>query len=257
MSQSIPTNVIDLGTTPNFPAPVTSNETRCFLQDNFAKCVQGYHLINDDPIKETPWEDINATILKKSGCVVNSQSNGSHKSGADIACSLGGFSNKSTQYEKGNNSFKISSYRLTTVCSDKNPGNINSIIAEIKKRKNFDFYSILVRHETDKEILYDWYLIPSDYPALNPAAYTWHPKLGKTGNKKDSVTGWETDVLNGSNMSITFSMSSQLWIHINVTDDLKKFIVGSHRITRGRKYDYIQLFDNHKTTPPAAPTASE
>jgi len=30
---------------------------------NFAKCVKGYHLINDDPIKESPWEDINAIIL--------------------------------------------------------------------------------------------------------------------------------------------------------------------------------------------------
>ena len=71
------------------------------LGANFAKCVNGYHLINDDPIKETPWEDINAIVLNASGCTVNTQSNGSHKPGADLHCTLGSFSNKSTQYEKG------------------------------------------------------------------------------------------------------------------------------------------------------------
>ena len=36
---------------------------RSSLGSNFTKCVQGYHLINEDPIKESPWEQINATIL--------------------------------------------------------------------------------------------------------------------------------------------------------------------------------------------------
>ena len=225
------------------PAIDISDEIRTSLSSNFAKCVKGYHLINDDPIKETPWEDINAIVLNASGCAVNSQSNGSHKSGGDLSCSLGGFSNKSTQYDSGNSSFKISSYRLTTVCSDKTPGKIEEIIAEINNRKNFAFYSIIVREDTENQILYDWYLIPSDFPALNPASYKWQPKLGKIGKNKGAITGWETDILDGSSMSITFSMSSQLWIDVNITEDIKKFIVGSCRVNRGRKYNYIQLYE--------------
>jgi hypothetical protein len=221
-----------------------TNDILTSLKVNFTKCVKGYHLINDDPIKESPWEDINAIVLNASGCAVNSQSDGSHKPGADLYCLLGSFSNKSTQYEKGNNSFKISSYRLTTVCSDKNPGDIENIITEINKRKNFAFYSIIVRQEIDQQILYDWYLIPSDFPALNPAFYNWHQKIGKIGKNKDGITGWETDKVNGSSMSISFSMSSQLWIHVNITEDIKKYIVGSCIVNHGRKYNYIQLYEN-------------
>jgi hypothetical protein len=240
--------------------PTTTSE---LFRENFTKCVRGYHLINDDPIKETPWEDINAIIMTASGLKVDSQSNGSHKSGGDISCSMGSFSNKSTQYDSAdNNSFKISSYRLTTVCSDKSPGAIEDIIAEINKRKNFTYYSIIVRNvcqaparhndfvkcggisqtnDNNAEILYDWYLIPSDFPALDPASYQWRPKLGKTGKNKDTIVGWETDVLNGSKMSITFSMSSQLWLDVSVTEEMRQFIVGSCQVSRGRKYNYIQL----------------
>lgn len=218
-------------------------ESLKMLSDNFIKCVKGYHLINDDPIKETPWEDINAQVLTASGCIINSQSNGSHKPGADLSCSLGSFSNKSTQYESGNKSFKLSSYRLTTVCSDKTPGKIEDIIAEINSRKNFKFYSIIVRNEKDSEMQYDWYLIPSDYPQFNPSSYTWTPKIGKQGKNKGSTTGWETDIIGGSSMSITFSMSSQLWLEIVITEEMKKFIISSCKVNKGRKLNYIQLYD--------------
>ena len=225
------------------PNTIISDEIRIRLGSNFTKCVKGYHLINDTPIKESPWEDINAIILNASGCPVNSQSNGSHKSGGDLSCSLGSFSNKSTQYDSGNNSYKISSYRLTTVCTGESPGKIEDIIAEIQRRKDFAFYSIIVREDTDKQILYEWYLIPSDFPTLNPASYTWHPKLGKIGKNKGAITGWETDMLDGSSMSITFGMSSQLWIDVHITEELKKFIVASCRVNRGMKYNYIQLYE--------------
>jgi hypothetical protein len=219
-------------------------EIRSRLASNFAKCVAGYHLMNDDPIKEAPWEDINAIVLNASGCAVQAQSCGSHKPGGDLSCTLGGFSNKSTQYDgPANNSFKVSSYRLTTVCSDKEPGKIEDVIAEINRRDDFQFYSILTRATTNGEILYDWYLIPSDFPAFNPASYTWRPKVGKVGKNKGAVTGWETDVRDGSSMSITFSMSSQLWMDIHVTEEMKKWLVGSCRVTRGRKYNYIQLYE--------------
>jgi len=222
------------------------------LGANFVKCVKGYHLINDDPIKEAPWEDINAIVLNASGCPVTSQSGGSHKSGGDILCSLGEFSNKSTQYDPGRASFKISSYRLTTVCSDREPGKIEEIVAEIQKRKNFAFYSIIVREEDEKEILYDWYLIPSDFPAFNPAAYTWGVKLGKIGKNKGSVVGWETKPSDsGSSMSITFSMSSQLWLDIAITKEMRRFVVGSCTVAKGRKYNYIELFE--KDIKPSVP----
>lgn len=213
------------------------------ISDNFIKCVRGYHLINNDPIKETMWEDVNAQVLIESGITVNLQSNGSHKPGADLVCSFGGLSNKSTQYEHGKKSFKISSYRLTTVCSDKIPGNMQDIIAEINSRKNFNFYSIIVRCEHGNEIQYDWYLIPSDYPQFNPAFYKWTPKIGKQGKKKNLIIGWETDTLAGSSMSITFSMSSQLWINIVITEEMKKFIMSSCIVKQQRKLNYIQLYE--------------
>jgi hypothetical protein len=224
--------------------PVLTEDIRALLSTNFTKCVKGYHLLNDDPIKETPWEDINTVVLNASGCPVHSKSNGSHQPGGDISCSLGGFSNKSTQYEKGNQAFKISSYRLTTVCSDKEPGQIETIIEEINRRKNFNYYSIIVRQDLGNEILYEWYLIPSDFPAFDPATYQWTPKLGKIGKNKGMATGWETNTVQGSSMSITFSMSSQLWLDIAITDEMKQFIIGSTRVQRGKKYNYIQLYEN-------------
>ena len=220
-----------------------SEESLKNLSANFTKCVKGYHLINDDPIKETPWEDINAQVLTASGCIINSQSNGSHKPGADLSCSLGDLSNKSTQYETGTKSFKLSSYRLTTVCSDKTPGKIEDIIADINSRKNFKFYSIIVRYEKDNEIQYDWYLIPSDYPQFNPSSYKWIPNVGKQGKNKGSTTGWKTDTIGGSSMSITFSMSSQLWLDIVITEEMKKFIIASCKVNKGRKLNYIQLYN--------------
>ena len=85
------------------------------LSSNFIKCVNGYHLINDNPIKETPWEDINSQILNASGCNIYSQSNGSHKSGADLNCSFGALSNKTSHYNKKKTSFDISSDRKSVV----------------------------------------------------------------------------------------------------------------------------------------------
>jgi hypothetical protein len=215
---------------------------RSKLADSFVKCLTGYHYIHSDPLKEASWEDVNAQILEASGCEVTSQSNGSHKPGADLCSSLGAFSNKSTQYNPGKTSFKISSYRLTSVCSDKDPGSLEAIQAEMERRKNFEHYSILVRTEEEEMIAYDWYLIPADYPVLNPRTYVWSPKKGKLGKQKGAVTGWETNTVEGSSMSITFSMSSQLWIEVHVTEDLKKHLMGSCRIKKGRLHSYMDLY---------------
>ena len=234
-----------------------TNELKADFDIYFKKCVQGYHMINDDPIKESPWEDINAQIFGASKCPVELKSNGSHKSGADIKCSLGSFSNKSTKYEAGEKSFKISSYRLTNVCSDKDNGTAEGLVEEINRRKNFNYYSIVVRKEEEgAKMRYDWYLIPADYTALNPSSYEWSLKIGKQGKNKDSPVGWETNTTSskeggrsptdGSSMSCTFSMSSQLWMEVAVTDELKKYIVSSCEVAIGRSMNYIQLWDSSK-----------
>jgi hypothetical protein len=220
------------------------NENKSILSESFEKCVKGYHLINEDPIKESPWENINALVFKHSGCNIILLSGGSHKPGADLTCLINkeeiSFSNKSARRYKS--SFKISSYRLTRVCSSRDNGTIEEIIAEINKRKNFGYYSIIVREESDTSIRYEWYVIPADYPELNPESYVWKKKV----NKKDSVTGWETDEINGSSMSISFSMSSQLWIDLKITDELKKFRISKLKVKKERKYDYIELYEKIK-----------
>ena len=209
------------------------------FRENFTKAVKGYHLLNDTPIKEARWEDVNATILEASGFPVVSQ-NGSHVSGADLTCSFGSLSNKSMKY-KDSNGFDMSSYRLTSVTSAGSYGTAEEIIAEIQKRKNFQYYSMIIRKELET-IDYDWYLIPADHPTLDPASYQWLPMMGKTGKNKDKVIGWETNSLNGSYMTITFSMSSQLWVHMAGVADLEEYKMGSASSVP-RKYNYIQLFE--------------
>ena len=162
----------------------------------------------------------------------------------DINCSLGRISNKSAKYSKNKKSIDISSYRLTGVCSEKECGTSTEIIKEINKRKNFDYYSLIVRDESHNEnICYDWLLIPSNHLILNPSSYDWQPKIGKIGKNKNTQVGWNTNKINGCKMSITFSMSSQLWIHIEMTEEIKNFIVASAVVENKPKYNYIDLFD--------------
>ena len=61
------------------------------------------------------------------------------------------------------------------------------LIEEINKRKNFDYYSFIVRDESSKEhISYEWLLIPINYLILDPSSYVWEPTIGKRGKNK----GW-------------------------------------------------------------------
>jgi hypothetical protein len=220
------------------------------LAANFEKCVKGYHLINTDPIKEGVWESVNTTVLQESGVNVTYQSNGSHSSGMDISCeTFGNLSNKSSKYDKNTspdehahaNTFSISSYRLTKVCDAQTPGNIPEIIQEINKRKNFNFYSILVRDEKE-EFKYDWYLIPANHPAFSPESYTWQPSYAKIGpNKGTKQVGWETSAKeDGSKMKIQFSMSSQLWINV---PDVSKYLVATTNASKKNEINYINLYN--------------
>jgi hypothetical protein len=67
--------------------------------------------------------------------------------------------------------------------------------------------------------------------------------MGQIGKNKNAISGWKTNQIDGSYMDITFSMSSQLWVHLNITEDMKKYIVGSCVVNRGRKYNYIELYE--------------
>jgi hypothetical protein len=40
-------------------------------------------------------------------------------------------------------------------------------------------------------------------------------------------------------------MSSQLWIHVEITEEIKKFIVSSVTVNKTAKTDYIKLFDSY------------
>ena len=213
------------------------------VNNNFNECINGYHKINSSPINETIWEDLNAEIFTSVGIDILSKSEGSHLSGMDLNTTLGRISNKSAKYPNGNKSIDISSYRLTTVCSENNCGNPASIIEEINSRKNFEYYSFIVRNESKADMIsYDWLLIPSNHIVLDPASYIWEPTIGKRGNKKDTQVGWNTNEINGCKMSIRFSMSSQLWIHIEMTEEIKTYkVAASTTVSNKPKYNYIQL----------------
>jgi hypothetical protein len=221
---------------------ISENE---LLDTNFKKSITGYHFINSSPVNETVWEDINSLIFSKSNIEIYSKSDGGHSPGMDIDSSIGRISNKSSKYSSNKSKFSMSSYRLTTVCSEKTCGDISSIIDEINKRKNFDYYSFIIRDENSRTniIHYDWLLINSNYPMLDPSSYTWVPTIGKRGKNKDVQVGWNTNKINGCSMKITFSMSSQLWVEIEMTEDIKKYIISSISIHNSPIYNYIDIVD--------------
>ncbi len=233
------------------------------LAEAYPKILNAYHYIHDEVIKESNWESINAEILRAANYEVHSEAEGSHKSGADIDCTFGSFSNKSSKYEKAQKSFKISSYRLTKVCKADGTDCIDAIKKEINDRKNFQFYSIIVRNETgskgNKKIQYDWYLIPADHPIFDPATYTWSPLKGKTRATADKIQGWTTEPVNGCKMSISYSMSSQLWIDVAVTDELKKCLIASTTIEHGKKLSFLDIYNKFICckTPLEQPTTAE
>jgi hypothetical protein len=78
---------------------------------------------------------------------------------------------------------------------------------------------------------------------MDPSSYLWEETIGKRGKNKDAQVGWNTNEINGSKMSIVFSMSSQLWIHIEMTEEIKQFIVATAVVENKPKYNYIDLVD--------------
>ncbi len=209
-------------------------------QSQFRAVITGYHIINKTPIKETVWEEINCDIV--SGvCSITDEANGNHLSGKDNRFDNLNISNKSTK--KNGNKISISSYRLTSVCNDKLPGNEKDIIHEIEKRdKSFDYYSILIRDEKENSLInYEWYMIPKDYYLFKIDTLT--PKVGKIGKKKGEIVGWESKYCD-----ITFSMSSQLWYKFDIRD-IEKYKVCSTEIDNSKsKINYSQIFHSFSNT---------
>jgi|TARA_B110000285_G_scaffold198446_1_gene230905 hypothetical protein len=205
------------------------------LHKEFNDVIKGYTMINKTPIKESVWEEINCNIVC-GVCSITDEANGNHTSGKDNRFDNLNISNKSTK-TNGNN-ISISSYRLSSVCSDKNNGNVQDIISEIEKRdSSFDYYSILIRNEKEHAMIeYMWYIIPKDCHIFKINELT--PKLGKNGKKKGEIVGWESKYCN-----ITFSMSSQLWYNFNIID-IEKYKVCSTEIDNSKpKINYSQIFN--------------
>jgi hypothetical protein len=146
---------------------------------------------------------------------------GSHKKGSDISTDDEDFSVKSSKNENGK--MKISSFRLTRFGDD-----LSSMVNFIDNDgKNFDNYLVLSRNETTDTISYSFYILPSSiFTASN---MEWVAKTGKKGDKKGQITGWQTINNENVSLSISKSMSSQLWIEIK-TDFIKDYL--SFEVTR-------------------------
>ena len=204
-------------------------------QKHFEKVINGYHIINKAPIKEAVWEEINCEIAE-SICNISDEAMGNHKSGKDIKINNFNISNKSCKLD--GNCISLSSYRLTSVCTNKNINNKENIIKEIYKRdESFDYYSILMRDESIyPNIKYMWYMIPKDYYIFKITDLKH--KIGKIGNNKGNIVVWESKYCD-----ITFSMSSQLWYKFNI-DLIKKYKISEVTVCNNKpKIKYSRLFD--------------
>lgn len=220
-----------------------SNESNIFyqfknndaLKKKFKETILGYSLINKAPIKESVWEEINTSIVEDLYHVSDS-ANGNHTSGKDNKYKDWNISQKTIKISS-NNQINLSSYRLTSVCSDRNYGEKKSIKKEIEKRdSSFDFYSILLRKERDNTFEYIWLIVPKDYYIFKINDSLMEYKIGKIGKKKNKTVGWQS-----LNFDITFSMSSQLWYHFRY-EDIKKYIINTITIDNSKpklRYDTI------------------
>ena len=199
--------------------------------------IRGYHSINRTPIKESVWEDFNYNIVSKV-CDVTNEANGNHLSGADMCFNGQGISMKSAKIEK-DNSINISSYRLTKVCSDRKPGNIDDIIDEINNRdQSYNYYSILFRKENNGIIKYYWCIIDKTCSIFKMNKENIIAKIGKRGRNKDQQVGWSS-----TNFAISFSMSSQLWYNLKI-EDIYDYIIAEIEIdTTTTKISYSDVFE--------------
>jgi hypothetical protein len=198
----------------SYNSPIHKLLKQKMVKKRFADEILGYHMLNYTPIKESVWEDINASIVS-SCCVVSDQAMGNHLSGIDNKFNDWRISNKTAKIAK-NHAVNVSSYRLTSVCNNRDIGDIERIVDEIQRRNDsFDYYSILLRKESLDHLTYRWYVIPKDFYVFDANLFDWDIKIGQKG----FIVGWKSKF-----MDITFSMSSQLWYKFQLID-IEQFII--------------------------------
>ncbi len=198
--------------------------------DTLSKTIHGYHMINKNPIKESVWESILCQVFDRLVMDYNHK-NGSHTSGQDIIIDDKTILSCKTCKET-KNCMNISSYRLTK-CKT-----IDEFIHEIDiVRANFTHYIILSRNENDKALSYNVYLIPSE--TIKAGMHEWDIKY--KSNKDISV--YKTNTVDGVQMTITPSMSNQLWIKLE-KQHFKTYIIATIEIkNKDTIHDYCSLFD--------------
>lgn len=209
------------------------------LSKALRKTIKGYHLVNETPIKEAVWENILCTSLKRTNYKY-SWNCGGHESGKDITvkhdASYGimediQLSCKSCKETRTH--LNISSYRMTK-CNT-----ITDIITEIDEvRANFSHYAVISRLETDVDIEYSVYYIPSN--KVKATSLEWTEKYDK---KKSQISGWQTNESNGVKMSVTKSMSNQLWIALSKKEFSQYQILTGLKVSKENVVDYFSLYD--------------
>lgn len=214
------------------------------IYKKFIDELTGFHIINNEPIKEHIWEKINENIVKNI-FTVNYYSNGSHISGIDNKFNNWRISNKTGCIGKNSN-IMISSYRLSSICNAKNISTSKNIVKEITERnKNFDYYSLLLRNKEIKnnEIIYYWYIIPKDLYIFNIIEEDLVIHHRNKDSTKD-IIGYKS-----KNCSISFSMSSQLWYNFK-QNDIKKYLVKKINIPiKQYNISYSYIYEIVKNNP--------
>ena len=206
------------------------------INKSFNDCVRGFSLVNkDSEISKEIWETVNSHIFEHEGVEILKKANGSHESGVDLITNIGKFSNKTSKINK-KNLISISSYRLTAVSHD-----MGKTLDEIEKRNNsFDYVSLLARKVEDDCIHYHWYVIPKTSHLFDERSFEWDP----TYNKNNKQTGWRTKKKGKRYISITLSMSSQMWFHGISTSDLYPYLVDICVISKKKNVmSYIDVFN--------------
>ncbi len=194
------------------------------IKKAFKEEIQGYHMMNEEPLKEARWEEINRNIVSKY-LKVSGGAYGSHVSGVDNVFGGCGVSNKTAKVY--GDSIQVSSYCLGRVSNEMHPGCIKDVITEIKNRdKSYRYLSLLVRDEKEKSIEYMWYMIPRDYYVFNVEKFFWSPMMGRTKRTLGRQLGWYSP-----QARIVFSMGSKLWFNFE-KEAIDQFLIESVSVNK-------------------------
>ena len=205
------------------------------LQKFFSETLYGYHLVNEEPLKEHKWEEVNRSVFMEGGMdQITNSARGKHTVALDFMMEDFLISNKTGKIKNGK--LHISSYRLSAHCGMGKKNLIDEVVKVIKtKDKNINHYSILARYNEGNHLRYIWYFIPSDCDIFSPDK-PWREIIGKRKNNQGKLCGWASEF-----MDIRFSMSSQLWFTIPI-EKIKKYKVAEVNVVEERKMTYAELY---------------